>query len=103
MDRQDHPVSNFIPKHLLEIICILENDETRHSCVLIRNLGSLSFVTKTPANNENLMPLKTNVYSQPSVNLQNKMTSWEKEQTEKRNLLQKVEGIGHEERLSGKR
>ena len=47
MKRQDKPASSFIPPTMLDIICLLENDEFQASWKLIRNLDSFSLIVKT--------------------------------------------------------
>ena len=47
MKRQDKPVSRFIPPTLLDIICLLENDECQASWKLLRNFDSFSLIVKT--------------------------------------------------------
>ena len=59
MDKQDCSAANFIPKTLLDVICITESDESQYSSKLIRNLDSFALVVKTRTKNANLTPLKT--------------------------------------------
>lgn len=66
MDNKEFSASNFIPKNLLDIICILESDETRHSWKIIRNLDGFSLVVKIRAKNAEPTPLKNNASGQPA-------------------------------------
>ena len=49
--------SNFMPKDLIEIICILERNEKCHSYKIIRKRKYFSLVTKFSAKNGESMPL----------------------------------------------
>ena len=50
--------ANFIPKDLLEIICILERDEKHHSYKIIRNWSGFSHVAKFRTKNAKSTLLK---------------------------------------------
>ena len=58
MDEKEFTASNFIPKDLLEIICILERGEKHHSYKIIRNRNHFSVIAKFPARNGEPTPLK---------------------------------------------
>ena len=58
MDETQCTSANFMPKDLIEIICILERDEKCHSYKIIRKRKYLTLVTKFPANNRESTPLK---------------------------------------------
>ena len=60
MDKMEFTASNFMPRDLLEIICILEKGEKCHSYKIIRKRNSLTLVTKFPAKNGEWTPLKNN-------------------------------------------
>ena len=66
MDKQDCSAANFIPKTLLDVICIIESDESQYSWKLIRNLDSFSLVVKSRAKNANPTPLKDGASGQPA-------------------------------------
>ena len=57
MDETECTASNFMPKDLIEIICILERDEKCHSYKIIRKRKYFSLVTKFPAKNAESTPL----------------------------------------------
>ena len=42
MDEQEFSAPNFIPKDLLDIICILERDERHHSYKIVRKRTGFS-------------------------------------------------------------
>ena len=46
MDEQESPAPKFIPKDLLDIICILERDERRHSYKIVQNRTGFSLKAK---------------------------------------------------------
>ena len=58
MDETECTASNFMPKDLIEIICILERDEKCHSYKIIRKGKYFTLVTKFPAKNGESTPLK---------------------------------------------
>ena len=58
MDETESTAANFMPKDLIEIICILERDEKCHSYKIIRKRKYFTLVTKFPANNGESTPLK---------------------------------------------
>ena len=47
MDEKEFTASKFIPKNLLDIICILERDERHHSNKIIRNMNSFLAAVKS--------------------------------------------------------
>ena len=56
---QELTASNFIPKKLIDIICILERDEKHHPYKIIRNKNNFSLIVKFGAKNaETTLPLK---------------------------------------------
>ena len=58
MDKTEFTASNFMPRDLLEIICILERGEKCHSYKIIRKRNYFTLVTKFPAKNGESTPLK---------------------------------------------
>ena len=58
MDQTESFAANFIPKDLLQIICILENDEKKHSYKIIRNWSGFSLVDKFRTKNAESRLLK---------------------------------------------
>ena len=60
MDKQDCSAANFILKTLLDVICIIESDESQYSRKLIRNLDFFSLVVKSRAKNANPTVLPAN-------------------------------------------
>ena len=51
MDETECTAANFMPKDLIEIICILERDEKCHSYKIIQKRKYFTLVTKFPAKN----------------------------------------------------
>ena len=72
MDQKESSVTNFIPKDLLDIICILERDEKHHSYKIIRNRNGFSLIAKFRAKNAESTPLKNNVSVQHPASNQDK-------------------------------
>ena len=64
MDKKEVTASNFIPKKLLDIICILERDEKQHSYKIIQNKNNFSLIAKSGAKNAETTPLKNNASDQ---------------------------------------
>ena len=60
MDKEDFTASNFIPKNLLDIICILERDEKHHSYKIIRKRYDFSLIAKFRAKRAESTPLNNN-------------------------------------------
>ena len=60
MDETEFTASNFMPRDLIEIICILERGEKCHSNKIIRKRNYFTPSTKFLANNGESMPLKNN-------------------------------------------
>ena len=58
MDETECTAANFMPKDLIEIICILERDEKCHSYKIIRKRKYFTLVTKFPAKNGESTSLK---------------------------------------------
>ena len=56
MDETESTAANFMPKDLIEIICILERDEKCHSYKIIRKRKYFTLVTKFPAKNGESTP-----------------------------------------------
>ena len=48
---QESSAPNFIPKDLLDIICILERDEWHHSYKIVRNRTGFALIAKFGAKN----------------------------------------------------
>ena len=72
MDEKEFTASDFIPKDLLEIICILERGKQHHSYKIIRNRYHFVLIAKFPARNGEPMPLKNNVSVQQTASHQEK-------------------------------
>ena len=72
MDEKEFTASNFIPKDLLEIICILERGEKHHSYKIIRNRNNFTVIAKFPARNGEPTPLKKNASVQQTASHQEK-------------------------------
>ena len=70
MDEKEFTASDFIPKDLLEIICILERGKQHHSYKIIRNRNHFAFVAKFPARNGEPTPLKNNASVQQTASHQ---------------------------------
>ena len=56
MEEQESSAPNFIPKDLLDIICILERDERHHSYKIVRNGTGFSLIAKFGAKNVESTP-----------------------------------------------
>ena len=65
MDEKESTGASFIPKDLLNIICILERDE-KHSYKIIRNRNNVSLMAKFRAKNAESKLLKNNASVQQS-------------------------------------
>ena len=72
MDQMESSAANFIPKDLLDITCILQRDEKRHSYKIIRNWSGFSLVAKFRAKNAESTQLKNSVSVQRPVSHQDK-------------------------------
>ena len=72
MDEQESSAPNFIPKHLLDIICILERDERHHSYKIVRNRTGFSLIAKFGAKNVESTSLKNNAFFQQTASHQDK-------------------------------
>ena len=72
MDETECTASNFMPKDLIEIICILERDEKGHSYKIIRNRKYFTLVTKFPAKNGESTPLKNYASGRQTASHQDK-------------------------------
>ena len=72
MDEKEFTAANFIPKDLLEIICILERGKKHHSYKIIRTRNHFSLITKFPAKNGDSTPLKNNASVQQTASHQEK-------------------------------
>ena len=70
MDEKEFTASNFMPKDLLEIICILERGEKHHSYKIIRNRNHFTVIAKFPARNGEPTPLKKNASVQQTASHQ---------------------------------
>ena len=90
MDEQEFSAPNFIPKDLLDIICILERDERRHSYKIVRNRTGFSLIAKFGAKNVESTPLKNNASVQQTASHQDKKQLSSKNKL--RNKQQSVEG-----------
>ena len=72
MDEQESSTLNFIPKDLLDIICILERDDKHHSYKIVRNRTGFSLIGKFGAKNVESTPLKNNTSVQQTASHQDK-------------------------------
>ena len=72
MDEKEFTAFNFIPKDLLEIICILERGEKHHSYKIIRNRNHFSVIAKFPTRNVEPTPFKNNASVQQTASHQEK-------------------------------
>ena len=72
MDEKEFTDSDFIPKDLLENICILERGKKHHSYKIIRNRNQFSLIAKFPARNGEPTPLKNNTSVQQTASHQEK-------------------------------
>ena len=72
MDETGFTASNFLPRDLMEIICILERDEKCHSYKIIRKRNYFTLVNKFPAKNGDLTPLKNNASGRQTASHQDK-------------------------------
>ena len=72
MDETDFTASNFMPRDLLEIICIIERGEKCHWYKIIRKTNYFTLVTKFPAKNGEPTPLKNNASGRQTASHQDK-------------------------------
>ena len=72
MDETECTAANFMPKDLIEIICILERDEKCHSYKIIRKRKYFTLVTKFPAKNGESTPLKNYASGRQTASHQDK-------------------------------
>ena len=72
MDEKEFTASDFIPKDLLEIICILERGKQHHSYKIIRNRNHFALIAKFPARNGEPTPLKNSASVQQTASHQEK-------------------------------
>ena len=72
MEEQESSAPNFIPKDLLDIICILERDERHHLYKIVRNRTGFLLIAKFGAKNVESTPLKNNASVQQTVSHQDK-------------------------------
>ena len=72
MDEQDASAPNFIPKDLLDIICILERDERHHSYKIVRNRTGFSLIAKFGTKNVESTPLKNSASVEQTASYQDK-------------------------------
>ena len=72
MDETECTASNFMPKDLIEIICILERGEKCHSYKIIRKRKNFTLVTNFPAKNGESTPLKNDASGQQTASHQDK-------------------------------
>ena len=72
MDEKEFTASDFIPKDLLEIICILERGKKHHSYKIIHNRNHFWLISKFPARNGEPTPLKNNSSVQQTASDQEK-------------------------------
>ena len=72
MDETECTAANFMPKDLIEIICILERDEMCHSYKIIQKRKYFTLITKFPAKNGESTPLKNYASSRQTASHQDK-------------------------------
>ena len=72
MDETECTASNFMPKDLIEIICILERDEKCHSYKIIRKRKYFTLVTKFLTKNGETTPLKNYASGRQTASHQDK-------------------------------
>ena len=72
MDETEFTAFNFMPRDLLEIICILERGEQCHSYKIIQKRNYFTLVTKFPAKNGESTPLKNNASDRQTASHQDK-------------------------------
>ena len=72
MDETECIAANFMPKDLIEIICILERDEKCHLYKIIRKRKYFTLVTKFPAKNGESTPLKNYASGRQTASHQDK-------------------------------
>ena len=72
MDETECTAANFMPKDLIEIICILERDEKCHSYKIIRKRKYFTLLTKFPAKNGESTPLKNYASGRQTASHQDK-------------------------------
>ena len=72
MEEQESSAPNFIPKDLLDIICILERDERHHSYKIVRNRTGFSLTAKFGAKNVETTPSKNNASAKTTARYQDK-------------------------------
>ena len=73
MDEAEITTSNFMPRDLIEIICILERGEKCHSYKITQKRNYFTLVTKGfPAKNGESTPLKNNASGQQAASHQDK-------------------------------
>ena len=72
MDEMEFTASNFMPRDLLEIVCILERGEKCHWYKIIRKTNYFTLVTKFPAKNGEPTPLKNNTSGRQTASHQDK-------------------------------
>ena len=87
MDKTECTASNFMPKDLIEIICILERDEKCHRIKNIRKRKYFTLVTKFLAKNGESTPLKNKASGQQTASHQDK----KKVSSKKSCLIESVE------------
>ena len=96
MDEKEFTASDFIPKDLLEIICILERGEKHHSYKIIRNRNHFSVIAKFPARNGEPTPLKNNASVQQTASHQEKkQVSSEDKLSSRKRKREKKESSSH--------
>ena len=96
MDEKEFTATNFIPKVLLEIICILERGEKHHSYKIIRNRSQFTLIAKFPARNGEPTPLNNNAsVQQTSSHQEKKRVSSEDKLTSRKRKRGKKESSSH--------
>ena len=78
MDETEFTASNFMPRDLLEIICILERGEKCHSYKIIRKRNYLTLVTRFPAKNGESTPSKNNASGLQTASHQDKRSFFQR-------------------------
>ena len=73
--------TNFMPDDLLEIICILERGEKHNSYKILRKRNNFSLITKFPAKNGELSPLKNCASARGTATHQEKRIFFQRQAT----------------------
>ena len=95
MDEKEFTASDFIPKDLLEIICILERGKKHYSYKIIRNRNHFSLIAKFPARNGEPMPLNNASVQQTASHQEKKRVSSKDKLSSRKRKHGKKESLSH--------